>query len=89
MALISFKEWAEGEEEAACECKVSLRGETLFFENDNGSFDLELQPEQVDDVKQKMAEMQTANGEDDVAEPQEGPGTPDGQPPMVKGPMAQ
>jgi hypothetical protein len=89
MALISYKEWASGEEEVSCDCKVSLRGNSLFFENDNGNFDLELQPEQIDDVKQKMVSLQTANSEDDMAEPQEGPATPDGQPPMVKGPMAQ
>ena len=86
--MLSFKEWSSGQEEATCECNVSLRGNSLFFENESGSFDLELQPEQVEDVKQKMAEMQTANqGEEDMAQPQEGPPTPDGQPPMVKTPM--
>jgi len=90
MALITFKEWASGQEEASCECKVTLRGTSLFFENESGSFDLELQPEQVEDIKQKMAEMQGGeNQEEDMAEPQEAPATSDGQPPMVKAPMAQ
>jgi len=86
--MLSFKEWSSGEEEASCECKVSLRGNSLFFENESGSFDLELQPEQLETVKQKMEEMKSEKqGEEDMAQPQDAPATPNGQPPMVKTPM--
>ena len=89
MGLITFREWAEGEEEASVECKVTLRGSKLFFENESGSFDMEISDNsQLSDIKQKMQAMASAgNSEEDVAEPNEVPDTPDGTPPMVKSPM--
>ena len=87
--LITFREWAEGEEEASVECKVSLRGSKLFFENEKGSFDIEISDSgQLADIKQKMEAMTSGeNAETDMAEPTEVPDTPDGSPPMVKTPM--
>lgn len=89
MGLIRFIEWASGDEEVSCECRVSLRGNRLFFENEQGSFDIELQPEQVEDVKTQMVAL-TSDEEDTYDEPEREriPDTPDSQPPLIKAPTA-